>query len=92
MRKYLVTGLGFVGSHLVERLVKLNYQVTIIDNFSNGKIANIKSVKTKVKIINGDIINNKKWRKYFKGIDVVVHLAAIADIVPSIKKPKAYFD
>ena len=93
MKKYLVTGgLGFVGSHLVERLVKLNYQVTIIDNFSNGKIANINSVKKKVKIINEDLINNKKWRKYFKGIDVVVHLAAIADIVPSIKKPKTYFD
>ena len=93
MKNYLVTGgLGFLGSHLVEKLVKSNHKVTIIDNLSNGKISNIKSVKKKVKIINADISITSKWKRYFKNVDVVIHLAAIADIVPSIKNPKSYFD
>ena len=90
--KYLVTGgLGFVGSHLVEKLVKLKHQVIIIDNFSNGKLENIKKVKNKVKIIKADISKQNNWKKNFKDIDVVIHLAAIADIVPSINNPEAYF-
>ena len=91
--KYLVTGgLGFVGSHLVEKLVKLKHKVIIIDNFSNGKLENIKKVKDKVQIIKADISKQNNWKKYFKDIDVVIHLAAIADIVPSINNPEAYFD
>ena len=43
MKRYIITGgLGFVGSHLVEKLVKLNHRVIIIDNFSSGKTENIK--------------------------------------------------
>ena len=91
--KYLVTGgLGFVGSHLVEKLIKLKHKVIIIDNFSNGKIENIKKVKKKIKIVKADISKQSNWKKYFKGIDVVIHLAAIADIVPSINNPQLYFD
>ena len=47
-KKSIVTGgLGFVGSHLAEKLVDLNHTVTIIDNFSNGKLENIKQFKKK---------------------------------------------
>ena len=93
MKRYIITGgLGFVGSHLVEKLVKLNHRVIIIDNFSSGKTENIKKVKKKVKIIKADISKQGNWSKYFKSIDAVIHLAAIADIGPSINNPRSYFD
>ena len=93
MAKILVTGgCGFLGSHLVDQLVKLNHTVTIIDDLSNGKISNIKNSIKKLKLIKVDISKNGKWKKYFKKIDVVIHLAAIADIVPSINNPTKYFN
>ena len=93
MAKILITGgCGFLGSHLVEKLVKLKHNIIIIDNLSNGKISNIKSCINKIKFIKTDISKNGRWKKYFNKIDIVIHLAAIADIVPSINNPSKYFD
>ncbi len=93
MTKCIVTGgAGFIGSHLVEKLVKKNFSVTVIDNFSTGRIKNLSNVKKKIKIIKRDIVSDKNLDKYFKGAKYVFHLAAKADIVPSIEDPKLYFD
>ena len=52
MKKILVTGgAGFIGSHLVEKLVKKKHKVTVIDNLSVGKFSNLKSVKNKILFI-----------------------------------------
>jgi UDP-glucose 4-epimerase len=91
MRCLVTGGSGFIGSHLVEQLVKLGHQVTVLDNFCTGKIKNLKNVKKKVRIIEIDI-SNYNVEKYFKKIDYVFHLAALADIVPSINNPKNYFE
>ena len=92
-KKSIVTGgLGFVGSHLAEKLVDLNHTVTIIDNFSNGKLENIKKFKKKVTIIKADISKRGVWQKKFRDNDYVFHFAALADIVPSINNPSKYFD
>ena len=91
MRCLVTGGSGFIGSHLVEQLVKLGHQVTVLDNFCTGKIKNLKNVKKKVRIIEIDI-SNYNIEKYFKKIDYVFHLAALADIVPSINNPKNYFE
>ena len=92
-KKSIVTGgLGFVGSHLAEKLVDLNHTVTIIDNFSNGKLENIKQFKKKVTIIKADISKRGVWQKKFRDNDYVFHFAALADIVPSINNPSKYFD
>ncbi len=92
-KKSIVTGgLGFVGSHLVERLVGLNHKVTIIDDFSNGKLKNVKLVEKKIKIIKADISKKGSWQNTFKDADYVFHFAALADIVPSINNPSKYFD
>lgn len=84
-------GAGFIGSHLVEKLVKLKNKVTVIDNFFIGRKSNLKKVQNKITIVNADIRNTKKIKKFFKGADCVFHLAALADIVPSIENPDDYY-
>jgi UDP-glucose 4-epimerase len=93
-KKIIITGgAGFIGSHLSELLVKKKYDVTIIDNLTNGSLKNISQFKNKIEFIKGDIRDKKLIKKLFKRrVDVVYHLAALADIVPSIEKPELYYD
>ena len=92
--KYLITGgAGFIGSHLVEELIKRKNEVVVIDNSSTGRKTNLDSIKSKkLKIIKSDISKYIKIEKHFKNVDKVFHLAALADIVPSIEDPYSYFD
>ena len=93
MKKILVTGgCGFIGSHLCEKLIDLKYDVTVLDNLSTGRLENIKDFKNKLKFYKVNIKNKKVIEKYFKNIDIVFHLAALADIVPSIQNPKNYYE
>ena len=92
MIKYIITGgAGFIGSHLVEALIKKNKKVVVLDNLSTGRLANIKKFRNKIKFINCDLSLKGKWTKEFKGKCCVFHLASLADIVPSIQQPKKYF-
>jgi len=84
-------GAGFIGSHLVDFLIKKNYKVTVIDNLSTGKKENLKNSINRIRFIKANITNTKKIINYFKKVDYVFHLAALADIVPSIQKPDEYF-
>ncbi len=89
----LVTGgSGFIGSHLCEKLIKLKHKVTVIDNFEVGKKSNLSNILGKIKIHNADIRNYKKIKKLFHNVDYVFHLAALADIVPSIENPTDYYE
>lgn len=87
-------GGGFIGSHLVERLLELGYRVKVVDNFSNGKVENLGSVANNksLEIHDLDIREYEPIKKIFKGARYVFHLAALADIVPSIESPESYFD
>ena len=90
--KALVTGgAGFIGSHLVEELVRLGHEVVVIDNLSSGRIENLSTVSSKIEIVEADLSKNLDWERYFGGVDWVFHLAALADIVPSIQDPDSYF-
>ena len=92
MKNVLVTGgAGFIGSHLVDELVKRKYNVYVIDNLSNGKIKNLEESLNKIKFINDDINNIYKYKKKLSKIDYCIHLAALADIVPSITNPDEYY-
>jgi UDP-glucose 4-epimerase len=91
MKIVITGGAGFIGSHLAEFLVKKKYDVVIIDNLSTGRLENIKTFRNKVKFVNADISKNGKWVDDFKNAKIVFHFAALADIVPSIKNPKKYF-
>jgi UDP-glucose 4-epimerase len=92
--KALVTGgFGFIGSHLVEKLLTEGHQVTVIDNLSTGRPGNLKHLEgnPNLKAVFEDICNFDAIVKHFEGIDRVFHLAALADIVPSIQEPEKYF-
>jgi len=91
MKSLVTGGAGFIGSHLVEKLVMLGHKVIVIDNFSVGRKSNLKNVKNKIKIVNADVTKIKKIENLFKGVQNVYHLAALADIVPSIEEPLKYF-
>lgn len=93
MKRAVVTGgLGFIGSHLVEMLVKKGYQVTVIDNLATGRHENIASVKNQVRVIEDNLQSQEKLKIIFQKGDILFHLAALADIVPSIENPDKYFE
>jgi UDP-glucose 4-epimerase len=93
MTKYIITGgAGFIGSHLVEALLKKRKNIVVLDNLSTGRIENLKKFKKKIKFIKCDISKRGKWVNEFKGKCYIFHLAALADIVPSIQNPTKYFD
>jgi UDP-glucose 4-epimerase len=94
MKNVVVTGgAGFIGSHMVDRLLYDGHCVTVLDNFSTGRPENLAEHKgnDRLKLIQADISDFEKIKGFFKGIDWVFHLAALADIVPSIVNPMGYY-
>jgi UDP-glucose 4-epimerase len=89
----LVTGgAGFIGSHLVERLLNDGRRVTVLDNLSTGRVENIAHMREDENLCFHDVdIASDRLEGYFDGIDYVFHLAALADIVPSIQAPLEYY-
>ncbi len=93
LRCIVTGGAGFIGSHLVDRLLEENLFVTVLDNFSTSRAKNLSHQKNNknLTLIEVDISNLNKIIPYFKNIDTVFHLAALADIVPSITNPIKYY-
>ena len=95
MIRILVTGCaGFIGSHLTETLLNQGFKVYGIDNLSNGKLTNIASIRKNknFKFLKCDINDNKIFDELLNDVEVIYHLAALADIVPSIQNPELYFN
>ncbi len=92
MRCIVTGGAGFIGSHLVERLLSDDHDVIVIDNCSTGRRDNLSHLtdQSKLSVIQSDIQDIKHINGAFKDVDWVFHLAALADIVPSIEQPFAY--
>ena len=85
--KILITGgLGVIGSHLVKKLISLNYEITVLDNLYRGYIERLDN-KNNLKIINGDITNDDLIKRLIKENDMVYHFAAISQVMASIKNP-----
>jgi len=89
MKAVVTGGAGFIGSHLVDLLLDKGYEVIIIDNFCTGSLNNINQSSNRVSIINHDI-RIPLPTNVFDKCSIVFHLAALADIVPSIERPIDY--
>lgn len=85
---FLVTGgAGFIGSNIVEELLKRGYTVRVLDNFSTGKRENLKQFNKDIELIEGDIRSYHIVQQAVKGIDVILHQAALPSVPRSIKDP-----
>src|SRR5207253_199105 len=88
MSVYVVTGGGgFIGSHIVEELLRRNETVRVIDNFSTGKHENVDPFADEIEIIEADIADAKNLAQFLKGTDYVIHQAAIPSVPKSILDP-----
>lgn len=92
MRTLVTGGAGFIGSHVVDRLLADGHTVIAVDNLSNGRKANIAqaSENSSFSFHEVDVADFPAIRPLFAGVDWVFHLAALADIVPSIQEPMKY--
>jgi UDP-glucose 4-epimerase len=89
-KKCLVTGgAGFVGSHLVDHLLREGAVVTVFDNLTAGKLAHIPA---DVAAMSGDLRDAEAVRAACKGSDIIFHLAARASVQDSIEHPREYFE
>lgn len=88
MSLYLVTGgAGFIGSNIVEELVKKNKNVRVIDSLITGSMDNLKPFLNKIEFIKGDIRDLEFLRKNLKGVDYILHQAALRNVAKSVDDP-----
>ena len=89
--KYLVTGgAGFIGGHLVDKLIEQGHEVTVVDNLSTGIKSNINPKATFINVDISERINRADLCVAMEGVDTVFHCAALARVQPSIKNPQQY--
>ncbi|MCS6930573.1 MAG: SDR family NAD(P)-dependent oxidoreductase, partial [Saprospiraceae bacterium] len=86
--KVLVTGgAGFIGSHLVEKLVESTAEVIVYDNLTTGCLRNLERLLPDIKFIEGDIRDRDRLSSAMAGVDIVFHLAARTSVAESIQDP-----
>jgi len=86
--KYLVTGgAGFIGSNIVDELLKRNHQVTVLDDLSSGKRANLQHVLDRIHFLEGTVTNLQTVQQACEGMDYILHLAARTSVPRSVKDP-----
>jgi nucleoside-diphosphate-sugar epimerase len=88
MSLYLVTGgSGFIGSHMVDELLRRGERVRVLDNLSTGRQQNLSHVADRIEFHELDIRNLQQIQSLFSGVDYVIHLAAIPSVPRSVKDP-----
>ncbi len=88
MKTIVTGGAGFIGSHLVDKLISWGYEVIVVDNLSNGKKENLNK---KAKFVEGDIKDAEFCKDNIKDVDVVFHLAAEVDVRKGPEEPNLDF-
>ena len=92
-RSFLVTGgAGFIGSHIVRRLVAAGAQVRVLDAFTTGRRENLADVADRIELIEGDLVDGAVVRRAVEGIDYVLHLAALVSVPESVDRPERNFE
>src|SRR4051812_21828306 len=93
MDRFLVTGgAGFIGSHLVERLVQDGANVRVLDSFETGKRENLKPFLADIELIEGDVRDPSVCRRACQGVSVIFHQAALPSVPRSIEEPIKSFE
>ncbi len=88
MAVYLITGgAGFIGSHIAHACVAQGETVRILDDFSTGRLENLRDVQSQLTLAKANICDLEAIRPYFQGVDYVVHLAALPSVARSIEDP-----
>jgi nucleoside-diphosphate-sugar epimerase len=88
MSKYLVTGgAGFIGSNIVEELVRRGQKVVVLDSLITGKRENLKPFAGRIEFVKGDIRERPVLRRAMKGVDYVIHQAALRSVPKSVDDP-----
>ena len=88
--KYLVTGgAGFIGSHIVSRLVQEGARVRVIDNLSTGQSMRLDAVRRSIEFVRGDLAEEATAREAVDGVDLVIHQAAVPSVQRSVADPVA---
>ncbi len=91
--KALVTGgAGFIGSHIVERLIRTGHEARVLDNFSSGKAENLAPFSASVEVLHGDIRNRERVVLAATGCDAIFHEAAIVSVPYSLEHPQETHD
>jgi len=86
MASYLVTGgAGFIGSHIVDELIRRGERVRVLDDFSSGRRENVPAAG--VELVDGDVADPAAARRAVEGCDYVIHQAAIPSVPKSVKDP-----
>jgi nucleoside-diphosphate-sugar epimerase len=86
--RYLVTGgAGFIGSHIVDELVRRRHSVVVLDNLSSGKESNLASVRDKIELSTGSVTDLAAVQAACRGAEYVIHLAARTSVPRSIEDP-----
>lgn len=86
--RYLVTGgAGFIGSHLVERLVQSGADVTVLDDLSTGRRENLRPFRERIRFIRGSVVRLEACRRAMAGVDYVLHHAAVTSVPRSTRAP-----
>lgn len=91
MKSLVTGGAGFIGSHLVDALIELGDEVVVLDNLSTGRLENLSGAYEYLEFRECDLSTQTGWSVEFNSVDRVFHLAALADIVPSIQSPGEYY-
>jgi UDP-glucose 4-epimerase len=91
MRTLVTGGAGFIGSHIVEELLRRGDTVRILDNFSTGLRNNLEGFLENVEILEGDLRDGDKVKKAVRDVEQVFHLAAFISVPQSMSDPEACF-
>jgi len=87
-KRYLVTGgAGFIGSHIVRRLVSEGAEVRVVDNLSTGLVERLDDVRESVDLVRGDLASQQVSEEAVQGIDCVLHQAAVPSVQRSVSDP-----
>ncbi|MEM2007298.1 MAG: NAD-dependent epimerase/dehydratase family protein [Sulfolobales archaeon] len=92
VRVVVTGGAGFIGSHLVEKLVRRGFEVVVLDNLSSGSLENLSSVRSRVEMMIGDVKDLETCLKMFKDAEVVYHFAANPEVRVSTTEPRVHFE